>query len=100
MALSKPSSPTPNGSRPMTYCLESMKTDTDAAVIGMTCRTAGGNNPGQLWQSLLDQKDASSDSPPHALGALGSEPDQLARLFRRQYPELRRSVLWHLAKGG
>ena len=30
----------------------------------MACRTAGGNNPGQLWQSLLDQKDASSDIPP------------------------------------
>ncbi|KAJ5104358.1 hypothetical protein NUU61_001705 [Penicillium alfredii] len=37
----------------------------DVAVVGMACRTAGGNNnPEQLWQSLLDQKDASGEVPP------------------------------------
>ncbi|KAI9928670.1 hypothetical protein ASPWEDRAFT_36436 [Aspergillus wentii DTO 134E9] len=36
----------------------------DVAVVGMSCRVAGGNNnPEQLWQSLLNQKDASGEIP-------------------------------------
>lgn len=108
MTLSKPSSPTCNGSRPMTYCLESMKPNNDVAVIGMACRTAGGNNPENLWQSLLDQKDASSEIPPirwepyHRRDPRNSKVlnQTSSRLLRRQHAGLRRSVLWYLAKGG
>ncbi|PYI31855.1 6-methylsalicylic acid synthase [Aspergillus indologenus CBS 114.80] len=36
----------------------------DVAVVGMACRVAGGNNnPEQLWQSLLQKKDASGEIP-------------------------------------
>ncbi|KAA6414256.1 MAG: 6-methylsalicylic acid synthase [Lasallia pustulata] len=36
----------------------------DVAVVGMACRVAGGNNsPEQLWQSILDKKDASGEIP-------------------------------------
>ncbi|MCJ1403645.1 hypothetical protein MMC11_006868 [Xylographa trunciseda] len=36
----------------------------DVAVVGMGCRVAGGNNsPEQLWQSILDKKDASGEIP-------------------------------------
>lgn len=38
----------------------------DVAIIGMSCRTAGGNNtPDKLWQFLLDKKDASGEVPKH-----------------------------------
>ena len=36
----------------------------DVAIIGMACRTAGGNDsPEKLWNFLLDKKDASGDIP-------------------------------------
>ncbi|KAH8201684.1 hypothetical protein TruAng_004122 [Truncatella angustata] len=36
----------------------------DVAIIGMACRTAGGNdNPEKLWQFLMDKKDASGENP-------------------------------------
>jgi 6-methylsalicylic acid synthase len=36
----------------------------DVAVIGMACRLPGDNNsPEQLWDSLLNRKDASGDIP-------------------------------------
>ncbi|KAI9719366.1 MAG: Type I Iterative PKS [Chrysothrix sp. TS-e1954] len=36
----------------------------DVAIIGMACRTAGGNDsPEKLWKFLWDKKDASGDSP-------------------------------------
>ncbi|MCJ1479648.1 hypothetical protein MMC13_008334 [Lambiella insularis] len=36
----------------------------DVAIVGMACRVAGGNDsPEQLWQSILDKKDASSEIP-------------------------------------
>jgi 6-methylsalicylic acid synthase len=34
------------------------------AIVGMSCRTAGGNNsPEKLWQFLMDKKDASGEVP-------------------------------------
>ena len=42
----------------------SQKPDKDVAVVGVACRVAGGNNnPEQLWQSLLERKDASGEIP-------------------------------------
>ncbi|KAF2087497.1 6-methylsalicylic acid synthase [Saccharata proteae CBS 121410] len=39
------------------------KTD-DVAIVGMGCRTAGGNNsPETLWKFLMDKKDASGEVP-------------------------------------
>ena len=36
----------------------------DVAIIGMACRTAGGNDsPEKLWEFLMDKKDASGESP-------------------------------------
>ncbi|KAL1615173.1 Type I Iterative PKS [Neofusicoccum ribis] len=36
----------------------------DVAVIGMACRVAGGNHsPEQLWQTILDKRDCSSEIP-------------------------------------
>ncbi|KAJ3879512.1 acyl transferase domain-containing protein [Lentinula edodes] len=36
----------------------------DVAIVGMSCRTAGGNDsPEKLWQFLLDKKDASGEVP-------------------------------------
>ncbi|KAI0023479.1 6-methyl salicylic acid synthase [Xylariomycetidae sp. FL0641] len=36
----------------------------DVAVVGMACRVAGGNHsPEQLWESILAQRDASSEIP-------------------------------------
>ncbi|KAI1812294.1 6-MSAS [Poronia punctata] len=36
----------------------------DVAVVGIACRVAGGNhNPEQLWNSILDKRDASSEIP-------------------------------------
>ncbi|KAF7537132.1 hypothetical protein G7054_g3944 [Neopestalotiopsis clavispora] len=36
----------------------------DVAVIGMACRVAGGNHsPEQLWESIMAQRDASSEIP-------------------------------------
>jgi 6-methylsalicylic acid synthase len=36
----------------------------DVAIIGMSCRTAGGNNsPEELWRFIMDKKDASGESP-------------------------------------
>nr|APX44008.1 polyketide synthase [Pestalotiopsis microspora] len=36
----------------------------DVAIIGMACRTAGGNDtPEKLWQFLMDKKDASGPNP-------------------------------------
>lgn len=36
----------------------------DVAIIGMSCRTAGGNNsPEELWRFIMDKKDASGDNP-------------------------------------
>ncbi|KAJ3970263.1 acyl transferase domain-containing protein [Lentinula raphanica] len=36
----------------------------DVAIVGMSCRTAGGNDsPDKLWQFLLDKKDASGEVP-------------------------------------
>ncbi|KAJ4366994.1 hypothetical protein N0V83_007524 [Neocucurbitaria cava] len=38
----------------------------DVAVVGLSCRTAGGNNtPEQLWDFLLDKKCASGEVPSH-----------------------------------
>lgn len=37
----------------------------DVAVVGMSCRVAGGiQSPEQLWQALLGQKVASTEMPP------------------------------------
>lgn len=36
----------------------------DVAIVGMSCRTAGGvTNPEELWQFLLDKKEASGEIP-------------------------------------
>ncbi|KAJ4490129.1 acyl transferase domain-containing protein [Lentinula aciculospora] len=36
----------------------------DVAIVGMSCRTAGGNDtPEKLWQFLLNKKDASGEVP-------------------------------------
>ena len=36
----------------------------DVAIIGMGCRTAGGNDsPEKLWKFLMDKKDGSGDNP-------------------------------------
>ncbi|KAF2128650.1 ketoacyl-synt-domain-containing protein [Dothidotthia symphoricarpi CBS 119687] len=36
----------------------------DVAIVGLSCRTAGGNDtPEQLWKFLLDQKQASGEVP-------------------------------------
>jgi 6-methylsalicylic acid synthase len=36
----------------------------DVAIIGMSCRTAGGNNsPEELWRFIMDKKDASGENP-------------------------------------
>ncbi|KAF2969744.1 hypothetical protein GQX73_g3823 [Xylaria multiplex] len=39
---------------------------TEVAIVGMSCRTAGGvNNLEKLWQLLLNKQDASGDVPQH-----------------------------------
>ncbi|KAF2844909.1 ketoacyl-synt-domain-containing protein [Plenodomus tracheiphilus IPT5] len=36
----------------------------DVAIIGMSCRTAGGNDsPEKLWKFIMEKKDASGESP-------------------------------------
>lgn len=36
----------------------------DVAIIGLSCRTAGGNNsPEKLWEFLLNKQDASGEVP-------------------------------------
>lgn len=46
--------------------LEAQVSPTDVAIIGMSCRTAGGvNSPEKLWQLLLSKKDASGEVPQH-----------------------------------
>ncbi|KAK7990128.1 C6 finger domain-containing protein [Apiospora arundinis] len=38
----------------------------DVAIVGMSCRTAGGlNSPEKLWDFLMDKKDASGEVPRH-----------------------------------
>ncbi|GAW17617.1 hypothetical protein ANO14919_070760 [Xylariales sp. No.14919] len=38
----------------------------DVAIVGMSCRTAGGvNSPEKLWQLLLGKQDASGEVPQH-----------------------------------
>ncbi|KAI0438208.1 6-methylsalicylic acid synthase [Xylaria telfairii] len=45
---------------------EAQISSTDVAIIGMSCRTAGGvNSPEKLWQLLLSKKDASGEVPQH-----------------------------------
>ncbi|KAL3480361.1 6-methylsalicylic acid synthase [Aspergillus californicus] len=49
---------------PWTVCSQDHVSN-DVAVVGMACRVAGGNNSlEQLWQFLLDKKDASGNIPP------------------------------------
>ncbi|TGJ81633.1 hypothetical protein E0Z10_g7123 [Xylaria hypoxylon] len=46
--------------------LEPQDSSMDVAIVGMSCRTAGGvNSPEKLWQLLLDKKDASGNVPQH-----------------------------------
>ncbi|KAJ4343921.1 hypothetical protein N0V95_006523 [Ascochyta clinopodiicola] len=41
-------------------------TSEDVAIVGLSCRTAGGNNtPEKLWDFLLEKKNASGDVPAH-----------------------------------
>ncbi|KAI0864625.1 6-methylsalicylic acid synthase [Xylaria cubensis] len=46
--------------------IEAQDSSTDVAIIGMSCRTAGGvDSPEKLWQLLLSKKDASGEVPRH-----------------------------------
>ncbi|KAL9087908.1 MAG: hypothetical protein Q9165_006470 [Trypethelium subeluteriae] len=54
---------TPVSSSPSAVELKLKQSD-DVAIIGMACRTAGGNNsPEKLWRFIMDRKDASGDNP-------------------------------------
>lgn len=35
----------------------------DTAIVGMACRLPGANDPSQLWENLLDQKDVQGKMP-------------------------------------
>lgn len=43
----------------------------DVAIIGMSCRVAGGNNtPEKLWDFLMDKKDASGQGSSLEMGVM------------------------------
>ncbi|KAH5774382.1 mellein synthase [Parastagonospora nodorum] len=63
LSASNSSSPTAASSVPPPTGTSEIQYD-DVAIIGMSCRTAGGNDsPEKLWRFIMDKKDASGESP-------------------------------------
>ncbi|KAK9774880.1 putative 6-methylsalicylic acid synthase [Seiridium cardinale] len=61
--LDSPCETTEHASTGYNDSLGSLSRD-DVAIIGMSCRAAGGNNtPEKLWEFLMDQKSASGEVP-------------------------------------
>lgn len=86
MFFTNTGSPSPRGhfTLPQSNSQSKQSPDTqDIAVIGLSCRTAGGNNtPEQLWSFLLDKKHASGEIPPQRWEPWLQRNPQNAKILR------------------